>query len=54
VTRGEELGLVGSKIAEDPSFYFKAARPPVLKDFFDPNIRKVLQIPKTPHGRSDL
>jgi hypothetical protein len=54
VTRGEELGLVGSKIAEDPAFYFKAARPPVLKDFFDPNIRKVLQIPKTPHGRSDL
>jgi hypothetical protein len=46
VTRGEELALVGSRIAEEPAFYFKAARPPVLKDFFDPNIRKVLQIPK--------
>jgi hypothetical protein len=46
VTRGEELGLVGSKIAEEPAFYFKAARPPVLKDFFDPKIRKVLQVPK--------
>jgi hypothetical protein len=46
VTRGEELGLAGSKIAENPAFYFKSARPPVLKDFFDPKIRKVLQIPK--------
>jgi hypothetical protein len=46
VTRGEELGLAGSKIVENPAFYFKSARPPVLKDFFDPKIRKVLQIPK--------
>jgi len=47
VTRGEELNLVaGKKVSEDAGFYFKAARPPVLKDFFDQKIRKVLQIPK--------
>jgi hypothetical protein len=27
-------------------FYFKAPRPPVLKDFFDPKLRKVLKIPR--------
>ena len=35
-----------SVIAEDPEFYFHTARPPLLKDFFDPKIRKVLQVYK--------
>lgn len=48
VTRRDELNLVASRdVAEAPAFYFKAARPPLLKDFFDPKIRKVLRVPKT-------
>jgi hypothetical protein len=44
-TRLDELKTVGGKdIAEDPGFYVTAARPPLLKDFFDPRIRKVLPI----------
>jgi hypothetical protein len=43
VTRLDELNLVAKRrVAEDPAFYFSAARPPMLRDFFDPRIRKVL------------
>jgi len=43
VTRLDELNLVAKRrVAEDPTFYFSAARPPILRDFFDPRIRKVL------------
>jgi hypothetical protein len=46
-TRWDELKLVAARaVREDPAFYFRAARPPLLKDFFDPNIRKVLRVPK--------
>jgi hypothetical protein len=46
-TRWDELKLVAARtVREDPAFYFKAARPPLLKDFFDPNIRKVLRVQK--------
>jgi hypothetical protein len=42
VTRLDELGLVAKKrVADDPAFYFSAERPPMLRDFFDPKIRKV-------------
>ena len=42
VTQLEELRLVASQaIIEDPNFYFVAKRPPVMKDFFNPKIRKV-------------
>jgi hypothetical protein len=45
VTRRDELDIVAKReIADDPAFYFKAARPPLLKDFFDPKIRKVLRV----------
>lgn len=45
VTRGDELALVAkSAVVEEPDFYFRTARPPLLKDFFDPNIRKVIRI----------
>ncbi len=44
VTRRDELDLTAKReVVEDPGFYFRAARPPLLKDFFDPRIRKVLQ-----------
>jgi hypothetical protein len=47
VTRRDELNLLASAdAAEDPSFYFRAARPPLLKDFFDPKIRKVVRVPR--------
>ena len=47
VTRRDELDLVVSHdVAKHPEFYFSAARPPLLKDFFDPNICKVLDIHK--------
>lgn len=43
VTRRDELALVGPQQAiDDPAFYFRAARPPLLKDFFDPRIAKRL------------
>ena len=47
VTRRDELKLVGAEaVIEAPEFYCKAARPPVLKDFFDPQIRKFLTVRK--------
>lgn len=47
VTRADELGVVAnSEIAKNPDFYFRSARPPLLKDFFDPRIRRVLRTPK--------
>ena len=47
VTRRDELNLLASSDAEpDPTFYFKAARPPLLKDFLDPKIRKVIRVPQ--------
>lgn len=46
VTRLDELNLVASHdVVESPSHYFKAARPPLLKDFFDPKIRKLYYLP---------
>lgn len=47
VTHPDELDLVAKRrVAEDPEFYFHTARPPLLKDFFDPKIRKALQVHK--------
>lgn len=46
VTRRDELNLVAPRaVKTDPAFYFKSARPPLLKDFFDPRFRKVLAVP---------
>lgn len=47
VTRFDELGLTARRVVtEDPDFYFKSARPPLIKDFFDPSIRRVIRTPK--------
>jgi hypothetical protein len=47
VTRRDELNIAASgAVTENPVFYFKAAWPPLLKDFFDPKIRKVLRVHK--------
>lgn len=45
VTRRDELAVAAnSSIAQSPFFYFGSKRPPLLKDFFDPRIRKVLPV----------
>lgn len=44
VTRKDELEVsAGDAVAEDPAFYFRARRPPLLRDFFDPRIVTVLK-----------
>jgi hypothetical protein len=45
VTRKDELRIAaGEAVCGDPEFYFAAKRPPLLKDFFDPKLRKVLPV----------
>lgn len=44
VTRKDELEVsAGPAVAEDPAFYFRSRRPPLLKDFFDPRIVTTLK-----------
>lgn len=39
VTRKDELRVAASEtVSDDPEFYFRAARPPLLKDFFNPRL----------------
>jgi hypothetical protein len=48
VTRRDELEVAASQtVVDDPVFYFKTKRPPILKDFFDPKIRTVLRAKRT-------
>lgn len=48
VTRRDELEVAAkSVVADDPKFYFATPRPPLLKDFFDPEIYKVFEVYKT-------
>ena len=45
VTRKDELKVGGDdEVNADPEFYFASARPPLLKDYFDPKIAKRLQV----------
>jgi hypothetical protein len=47
VTRRDELDLsADANVAKSPGYYFNAPRPPLLKDYFDPMIRKVLPVKK--------
>ena len=44
VTRRDELEVSAAQpVIDDPAFYFRA-KPPLLKDFFDPRIRTVLPV----------
>jgi hypothetical protein len=45
VTRTDELRLAASSdVYDNPAFYFRAARPPMLKDFLDPALAKPFRI----------
>lgn len=45
VSRTSELRVTaGERIANDPAFYFRAARPPMLKDFFNAALVKKLLV----------
>lgn len=46
-TRVDELSMAAkSRVAEAPEFYFESARPPLIRDFFNPKLRKLLPIRK--------
>lgn len=48
VTRRAELAVAAAeKVCENAAFYFKEARPPLLKDFFDPRLSKALPVRRT-------
>jgi hypothetical protein len=41
----DELQMAAKRsVADDPEFYFERPRPPLLKDYFDPAIRKPLRV----------
>ena len=45
VTRRDELELVASgDFAANPDRYLKSARPPMLRDYFDPALRKIVPV----------
>jgi hypothetical protein len=45
VTRRDELDLVASgEVASSPDRYLKVARPPMLRDYFDPALRKIVPV----------
>jgi hypothetical protein len=45
VMHRDELSVAANpSIAESPFLYFGSKRPPLLKDFFDPRIRKILTV----------
>lgn len=45
VTRTDELAVATSgSVTERPAFYFRATRPPLLKDFADPRIAKLIPV----------
>ncbi|MDM5176969.1 hypothetical protein PO883_07125 [Massilia sp. DJPM01] len=47
VSSRDELDLVAkSVVATDPGYFFNAPRPPLMRDFANPRIRKVLRIKK--------
>jgi len=47
VTRREELNAVaaGTDLLQNTDSYLKEPRPPMLKDYFDPKLRKVVRLP---------
>ena len=47
VSRREELGIIASDgLKQSPDLYLKEPRPPLLKDYFDPKLRKLVTVPR--------
>ena len=47
VSRRDEIELVGLEdLKENPDRYLKAQRPPLLKDYFDAQLRKAIPVPR--------
>lgn len=47
VSRRDELEVVcGGDLQQNPDRYLKAPRPPLLKDYFDQSLRKVVPVPR--------
>lgn len=47
ISRRDELDLAGvPDLQQNPDRYLKAPRPPLLKDYFDPLLRKIVQVPR--------
>jgi len=45
VSNRHELDLVGSdEVRDHPDLYLKAARPSMLKDYFDPKLHRIFQV----------
>ena len=43
VSSRDELGVVGpSDVQRDPDYFLKSPRPPMLKDYFNPKLRKIM------------
>lgn len=53
VSRADEVGAAGgAAFRRDPEYYLRSPRPPVLKDYFDPELRKVVRlVPTARHVR---
>lgn len=47
ISRRDELELAGiPDLLQNPDRYLKAPRPPLLKDYFDPLLRKIVNVPR--------
>ncbi len=46
ISRVEELKMICPVVAQDIPLYFGASRPPMLKDYFDGKLRKLVNVPK--------
>ena len=47
VSRREELSLTGAiDVQQRPDLYLVAPCPPLLKDYFDPQLRKLVAVPR--------
>jgi len=47
VSRRDELEVVGQgELTEEPDRYLTAPRPPVLRDYFDPQLRMLVHVPR--------
>jgi hypothetical protein len=53
VSRADEVTAAGgAAFRRDPEYYLRSPRPPVLKDYFDPELRRVVRlVPTTRHVR---